>query len=77
MFNDKELEFIKKVMDKYDWWENKKISEKIQDYFNEIKEVAECNHEYGKYTIKHTRCKKCGKIDYSKGESETLKGSGF
>lgn len=77
MFNDDQLKFIKRIMDRSDWWENRKISEKIQDYFDEKKMVAECKHEYGEYTIKHTRCKKCSEIDYSKGEDETLKGSGF
>jgi len=77
MFNDDELKYIRDRFKTATWWQSVKIYEKINDYFEQKDKEKKCQHEFADYIIKHNRCKKCGQIDMSKGESESLIGSGF
>lgn len=73
-FNDDECRFIRKVLCRHDWWQNKKIVEKIDDYFIENQNEADCVHDLGEYSGLKTACKKCGSLVK---ESWSLTNGGF
>lgn len=77
MFSDDELIKIKSKF-KGDWWQDKKIVEKIDDYFAQKEREEKCSHEVGEYTGKKKCCTKCGAYP-EKGcfESWSLAGGGF
>lgn len=59
-FNNEEAQYIKKCLKYHDWWQSKKIVEKINYETSEKTKQKNCKHKFSVYKGEEYKCSFCG-----------------